>query len=220
MKLLSEIETLAGHSARASLTLSTGAGLVTYNRIYRLVCAYLPWPELRQSNTSLATTSTAGVVDSTYTWPGTALFLTLEAMQMQDGNNLDNYKMMFNPPDHLTWALAENEERMAVPSYWRGKAADGGIDQIEFRPKPLYAGKTIRMTGIMEPEEAVNGNSATVFKTAAADDVLSYIIAADFLDVDGFPEFADRQISKARQLLVKMFGEEAATVPEQIIRGG
>ena len=107
-----------------------------------------------------------------------------------------------------------------MPKYYLRNTTAVGVHQIEFRPAPKYGSKTIRFTGILEPDEATDANSKTVFRLAAADDALAYLVAADFLDVDGFTEFADRQLQKARQLLVRIFGEEAALVPEQIVRGG
>jgi len=217
MLSLSDIETNAEHPNRASLTLSSGVGLVAFNRIYRTMAAALPWPELRESNSDISTT--AGI--ATYDWPEGAQFLTLEAVEIQDGDDLDKYKLVFQPPDTLEWNLAAHEENEAVPSYYLGKvAASGGQHEFELRPAPKNDSKTVRMTGIPEPEEAVDGDSVTVFKLAAADDVLAYLIAADFLDRDGITSFADRQLGKAKQLIVRMFGEEHALVAEQIIRGG
>ncbi len=143
-----------------------------------------------------------------------------ETLEIQDGDDLDNYKIISQPSSKLSWNRAERESNAAVPKYYMGKVSSAEVNQFELRPAPLYSSKTIRMTGILEPEELKNGNSRTVFKLAAADDVLAYLVAADFLDTDGFSDFAERQLGNARQLLVKMFGEEAAIVPEQIIRGG
>lgn len=217
MQFLSDIEINAEHSARTGLTLTSGNGLVAFNRLQRAYAAALPWPELRRSNTDKSTT--AGT--SSAAWPVTApnKFLTLESVEIQDGDDLDRYKLIFQPPSVLEWNMAEREPNTAVPKYYLRDSTAVGVHQVAFRPSPKFA-KTLRFTGIVEPEDAVNGNSKTVFELAAADDALTYLIAADFLDVDGFNEFADKQLQKARLILLRIFGEEAALVPEQIVRGG
>ena len=222
MKNLTDLESDVGMVARhEGVVITTGVNLGALNRIYRSLCLALPWPELRRLDTSLATTTTAGVVDATYNWPKKPLFNNVLRLQIQDGDDLNRYKDIPTPVDELVWEQMEGKKPQGVPSLHQLFSNSDEVTKVEFRPAPKFTGKTLRITGIIEPDKLVNQEDQTVFRFASADDALVYMVAADLLDVDGFPEFADKQMNKAGQLLGQIFGRDIAPVelPTRIIRG-
>ena len=219
MKTLSQIETgVKFNSADKGVSLTTDANLEVVNRNFRALAAELPWPELRRRNTDLATT--AGT--AAYDMPSRSIivFLDLKLVLMQDGDDQDKYKIIVPANTEREFANAENQPDSVMPRYYT-LDSDGIDDQIRFAPAPSLGSKTIRLIGIVEPEPLVDADDVTPFRQRAADDALEHIIAADLFQADGFTERANAQLSKAQQILSRLFGKDVVPLErlQQIVNG-
>ena len=219
MKTLTEIETgVKFNSADQGVSLTTDANLEVVNRNFRALAAELPWPELRRRNTDLSTT--AG--QAAYDMPARSVivFLDLALVEMQDGDDEDKYKIIPPADSERKISVADNMVDTSLPIYYV-LDSDGLGDQIRFAPAPKSGSKAIRLTGIIEPEPLVDGDDATPFRQRAADDALEHIIAADLFQADGFLERANVQISKAQQILSRLFGRDVVPLErlQQIVNG-
>jgi len=202
-KNVTTLQTNIRHVGRDSnITVASGVGLARLNTIYRGICSLLPWSELRRQDTSITTTATG-----TYTWPTTIVFLDVKAIEMQDGDDEDRYKLIFAPPDEWQWNEAERRPKQAVPDYYV-RSYTAPDHKIEFRPLSKHTGKTVRITGIIEPRELKSAADKTVFIQKAADDALEYLIAADYLSVDGFAEYAADRMQRAMEIFQNLFGKD------------
>jgi len=119
-------------------------------------------------------------------------FLDVKLVEIQDGSDLDTYKAIYTPPGETAWSSAQSKPRQAVPSYYM-RSYSKPDNQIEFRGTPLFDGKTIRITGIREPESFTAEDDESYFQLDAADDAFVYMLAAEFNEIDGASGFADRQ---------------------------
>lgn len=219
MKSLTEIQ--AGtrfNAADSRLSLLTDDNLEVTNRNYRALAAELPWPELRIRNTDLTTVA----AQAAYDLPSRSIivYLDLKLVEMQDGEEEDKYKIIPPAPTELEINLADQMPDQEMPWYYVLES-DGIDDRIRFVAAPKFGSKTIRMTGIIEPEPLVDGDDRTPFRQRAADDALEHIIAADMFQVDGFTARSNAQLSKAQQILGRLFGRDVVPLErlQQIIQG-
>lgn len=220
MKSLTEIQAGVQFSgAERGLSLTTDENLPVFNRNYRGLAAELPWPELRRRDTSIATT--AGTAPYDMPLRNSIVFLDLKIVEIQDGDDEDKYKKISPAPSELAFSLAAVEPNAGVPKYYI-LDNDGDVDQIRFAPSPKYA-KTVRLTGIVEPEPLVDGDGVTAFRQRAADDALEHIVAADLFSQAGISGGARSaaQLVKAQQILGRLFGIDAVPLDKlQRIAGG
>ena len=201
MRTVGEIQTLVRLVGRDSQELiESGSGLSLLNVIYRRMAMNFQWPELRVENTSITTTANV----ATYQWPQVLQYIQIRSLEMQDGDDANNYKLIPPTPTELDWINAQTLSQVSVPQmYMRNRSA--AQDQIEFRRAPRDGSKTVRITGIKEPAALLNSGSRTVFILDAADDALVYMLSAEFLDIDGDAAFAAAQRGKAVELLNAIF---------------
>lgn len=211
-KKLSEIQTGVRFSSRdGAIVLTTEANLAMVNRIYRSLASSLPWSELRREDTSISTTAGTEI----YTWPNSNIFLDVTNIEMQDEEDQNRYKMVHTVLDEFTWNQSGNKINQSIPDHYN-RDSDGTISRIRFRPLPKYSGKTVRITGIIEPKSLVNAGNETVFLQRAADDALEHLISADIADKKGFLPHGQAQLSKATNILRNIFGKEL--VPVELTR--
>jgi len=210
MKSLTDIQTGARVVSRnAELSITDTDGLSRFNTIYRSLAAMLPWPELRRQDTSITTTAGTG----RYNWPTDPVFLDVRSIEIQDAEDESKYKPIYPSPDEWNWSDAGNRSKQSVPDYYVRDYASL-LHKIEFRPVPRYA-KTVRITGIIEPKRIYSAANKTIFLQNAADDALEYMIAADWLAIDGFTDFAANRVQEALRIYQSLFGKDQVPV-EQI----
>ena len=209
-KTLTEIQTATRIYAQdQSLVLTSGDGLVSINRLYRQLGAMLPWPELRRQD--VTTTTTAGT--ATYAWPtypASPRFLDVKAIEIQDADDSNYYKLVYPPPDEWTWNLAAHKQNQNVPDHYM-RVSTSSADLIEFRPAPKTSSKTIRITGTIEPDDLEYGADKTFFISQLADDAFEYMVAASWLGRDGFQNESQNMQSKAAGLLRILFEQSEVT---------
>ncbi len=212
MKLLSELQTGVQQKGReTNLSLSTADNLTQVNSMYRGFASALPWPELTVEDTSISTSAT----DGRESWPTDLAFLDVLAVEIQDGDDSDDYRMIHPVPDMRKLNRSRRKAKQSVPDfYFRLRVA--GVDKVELVPVPKYTGKTVRITGIKEPNDLVSENSRTVFLLKLADDALEHIIAAHFQEIDGMTEGAGINLNNATRILRQIFGKEV--VPDDLSR--
>lgn len=202
-KSVTEIESgVQRHARDGNISLTTTEGLEVVNRVYRALQAAWPWPELRRQNTSLSTT--AG--QDTLTWPAEFIVMSIRALEIQDGDDGDKYKLIALSESELNWNILGQGTAVSVPQEYRRSSDNNGAFQLELRPTPLSGGKTIRITGILEHSLSA-ADSTTIFHQVSADDAFELLLAVDFLQVDGeASELAALNQGKADQLLQRLFG--------------
>ena len=208
MRTVTDIQSMLGVVNRNSTeVVASGTGLMLLNAVLRRIVLAYPWPEFRRQNSTLSSVAD----QSAYTWPSEFIPLDIILVEIQDMDDGDKYKQISLPPDENTWNTVIAMASATVPSHYR-RSRSGTTDRIEFAPAPKNTGKTIRITAIVEPAELTNTDSQTEFMQRIADDALVYSIAGELLEIDGDIAFADRQLMKAKFLLDKLFGNEAAPV--------
>lgn len=213
VKTVTELQTgTRFHMAEGSISLTESTHLEVLNQTYRALAAMLPWSEVRRSDTS--TTTTAGIGD--YNWPTTVTFLDVTSLEIQDGDDQDRYRQMFPPPDEWELSKSRRKRNQSVPDYYLRYATDVG-NKVELIPPPKYGGKTVRITGIVEPRILEGGNSQTVFLQRTADDALEHMMASTFYYRDGFPQDGELEMNKALTIFQQLFGKER--VPVELLRG-
>ena len=211
-KTLTQIETLVQFNARDdSIALTTDPGLSIANSIYRAVASLLPWPEFRKTVSTTATTLTT---TGNYAWVTTNVFGDVRSVEVGATATDATFQLLVSPPTELDWNLASKQAN-TIPVYYV-RHNTGGADKVELRPNPSYAGASIKVTGIVEPTDLVNGSSVTDFLTSSADDALAHLIAASFAVRDGFAPLAQVNTQRATEILQKIFGAEQ--VPAESIR--
>ena len=208
------IEQMAKHYARDnSLDIDTASsiGLAITNRIYRSLVAAFPWPEFRQT---LPTTSTPTVSGTeSYEWEfsttvGSGEFIDVRSVEV--GSNASNTDMLLviPAPTERAWSEAGKAANGQPVYYMRSNVT--GEARINFRPVPGYNTGVIQATGTVEPYVLASGGT-TGFALLATDDVLSMLIAADWLMHDGQEEAAGTLLKSAQQLLGSIWGKESVT---------
>jgi hypothetical protein len=120
--------------------------------------------------------------------------------------------------DGSTWVQSTSSAIGTEVRYY--KATDGAgtgavtasdTNKIALRPFPSTAGYALRVVGIEEPAAFTTGSSSTVFIDSAADDALSYLIAASMVARDGFGDVFQYNIRQATTLLQRLLGTEQVT---------
>ena len=211
-QLLSQIERQVQFVGRLSdANITSGDGLDVADRTYRNLAAILPWPEFRRNDLTITTIADTGIYD----WPTDPVMLDVKAVEVQDADDGNRHKPIYTPITELEWGLMAGKASLSVPEgYMRFIDPQKGM-QIEFRPVFRHASKTIRITGIIEPEPFVDGDSGTAFRNRIADDALAMLIAAELLSHDGFEAFANVQKTAAARGLRRLFGRDL--VPEELL---
>jgi len=207
MKTLSEIQTLARIYARnqnLDLTTSGSNGLATANLVYRQLASMLPWPELRRVDTSLVTVAD----QEEYDWLDTsvATYQNVVTLELQDGDNNDKYEIITLSPDEVTWNESGHKTAQAIPDHYV-MFSTNILNRIAFRPVPKYA-KTIKITGIIEPEELLEGNSKVAFTTKSAGDALAFMIASTWLNINGKQDLGQQTFQQAVAILRTLFDDD------------
>lgn len=175
MKMLSEIQTGVRIKGRdKKLSLFTADHLTQVNSMYRGMASSLPWPELTVEDVSISTSAS----DGREKWPTDIAFLDVLALEIQDGDDLDEYRLVHPVPDMLKLNRSRRKAKQSVPDFYFRLFA-GNAHYVELAPVPKYTGKTVRITGIREPKELTSANSKTVFLLLLADDALEHIIAGE-----------------------------------------
>ena len=202
---LSEIETQVQFLTRNSDTVITsGDGLAVADRTYRELAALLPWPEFRRNDLTITTVAETGIYD----WPESPVMLDIKVVEVQDGNDDDKYKTIYTPITELAWSLMAERKSAAVPEgYMLFDDTEKGM-QFEARPLFRFGGKTIRITGIIEPAPLTGGDSGTAFRNRIADDALARLLAAELLSAAGFEPYANTQKQAAANALRRIFGRD------------
>ncbi len=211
-QLLSQIQDHVRFLSRKSdETITSGDGLAVADRAYRELATLLPWSEFRRADLTITTTAETGIYD----WPTDPVMFDIKAVEVQDGDDADRYKPIFTPKDELEWGLMGTRSSISVPEgYLRFMDPQKGI-QFEVRPVFKFGSKTVRITGIVEPKEFVDGDSGTAFRNRIADDALARLIAAELLSNDGFEPFANIQKQAAARGLRRLFGRDL--VPDELL---
>ena len=210
-KTLENIQIGARFNARSDeLVISTGYGLATFNSIYRKVCKALPWPELRYTQT--ATTSVSG--QAQYTWVTASVYMDVVSVEVGSDASDTAMNLMIPPHSEHEWNEAAKDSS-GVPVYYK-RFSSALNNMIEFRPTLDYSSATIRATGTVQPTELSLVSDTTVFLTSTADDVLEYVIAAEFLMSVGNSKQAEFNIATATKALRDIFGDEL--VPAELIK--
>ena len=211
MKMLSELQTGVQQKGReTNLSLTTADNLTQVNSMYRGLASALPWPELTVENTSISTSAT----DGRENWPTDVAFLNVLALEIQDGDDGDKYKMIWPVPDVRKASRSRRKAKQSVPDFYF-RLNVSGVDKVEFLPIPKYT-KTVRITGIKEPDDLASSNSKTVFLLKLADDALEHIIAGHFQEIDGMTQGSAINFNNASRILGQIFGKEV--VPDDLSR--
>jgi beta-galactosidase GanA len=221
-KTLTQIETQVRRlSGNDTIVLSADPGLAMANRIYRKMASSFEWPELYQ-RANLATTTTADTGE--YEWDSSMpVFADIKAVEINSiahgvavfgtavfgvdsfstTTGQYSFKKVNQPPNEWQWNLAGQKSSQATPDFYR-RFLDGSINKIELRPAPSESGRTIRVSGVVEPTELTSGDSTTVFLQSIADDALASLVA--------FTYSKDLKcLQEGASLLQAIWGKEKAT---------
>jgi hypothetical protein len=193
-----------------SIVITEGEGLQNLNNIYRKQASVLPWQELLREDTSILTTSAVR-----NTWPLEPVFLDVKLVEIQDGDDGDDYKPIFPAPDYNSLSESRRKAKQGVPDYYL-RLSTANEQQIEFAPGPKYSGKTVRRLGVIEPVELEGASSYTVFLPRIADDALEWMLAGMYLERDGFIPQAQVRYGRAQEIFEQLFGKEL--VPDELVR--
>ena len=196
--------------AEDSLLITSGEGLENLNNVYRKMAAVLPWPELLREDTAIVTTSAVRL-----TWPLEPVYLDLQLLEIQDGDDGDDYKPIFPAADMSSLSDSRRKKKQSVPDFYL-RMSTAELQQIEFAPGPKYRGKTVRRLGIIEPVPLEGTSSYTVFQQRIADDALEWMLAGMYQERDGFVQQAALRYQRAQEIFQQLFGKEL--VPDELVR--
>ncbi len=212
VQLLSEIQTQVRFLSRNSDEIITsGDGLAVADWVHREIATLLPWPEYRRKNLTITTAAATGIYD----WPADPVMFDIKAVEVQDADDGDRYKPIYVPTTELDWGQMLGRDALPVPEgYLRFMDPEKGM-QCEFRPVFKFGGKTVRITGIIEPKPFTDGDSGTIFRNRVADDALARLIAAELLSNDGLEPAANLQKQAAARGLRRLFGRDL--VPDELL---
>lgn len=211
------------HSGDNALSLTSATNLGVLNRVYRRMATVLEWPEFLVEDTSL--TTVAG--QSSYTFPALAATVpvVLYSVEMEGrhgtyslfgeslfgdsffGAGSVEYRRIAEPPSELLWADAGIRDAVDWPWYYR-RTGTGATDNIEFRPAPATAGRSIRIRGMRQPTVLTGSSSTTEFYSDVADDALEKLFAAEYAKREGFTQVHQEQLTEANFLLSGLFNRE------------
>jgi len=202
-KSLGQIQKLVQWEARDNqYDLTTTQGLAVANYIYRRLVMLLAPPEFSREDTTLG--STADTVK--YTWTVGVTFMDVRLVEMQDPDNNDAYTVIPLARTEMEFSV-ERKKASDFPTVYK-RGYDGSNQVIYFAPAPAESGKSVRVSGIAEPTELVSSGDITQFISAATDDGLALLIAADIMSKRQFPDHAAELIQRASEVLSQVAGKE------------
>ena len=179
MLQLSDIQTQVRYHMRvAEEVIVSGNGLVMANLTLRRFVAIMPWEDYTLIDTSL--TTVAG--SRNYDWPTSPNYGNVLSLEIQDGDDPtdpDSFKRIVPGRSIQQWLAAEREPADLPLLYRLYNNADK--TRLELRPAPKYADKTIRIDGIIEPEEFEGEQERTRFRLRGIDDAYALALAAFLL---------------------------------------
>jgi hypothetical protein len=216
---------IQAHTRDAQSTFTTaGANLNLLNREYRKLASAVEWPEFLIENTSL--TTVAG--QEAYTWPSSANPAAVKAIEVeadvgggskfgeavfgenQFGGELIAYRVVTAPPSEIDWSLVGQLSNSDFPLFYR-RLTSGGTHQLLLRPAPSITGRTIKIRGMDEPTALTTGTDATTFDDEIGDDILEYVVAAEYSDKNGDTDRGTELREKGLQLLQIYLGQGGAS---------
>lgn len=192
------------------LIIESGAGLALLNMVYLRV-ANIGFPEFHYEDTSLTTTSGT----ASYTWPTTKKYVDVRAIEIQDGDNSDAYVSIPAMQVYQTFSSRESEADGFPELYLR--SGESGSHVVKFAPAPGTTGKTIRISGIIEPDYLTSGTSETKFLTRTVDNALAQLVAAAYHAKRGRLDRAAELTQRAAEKLSLVAGREV--LPSEIATG-
>lgn len=213
MRSVTDIQTGARLVGRNSnITLTDATGLLSLNRIYRAMVLQLPWPEYTQTFDHITTVEGQKV----YNWPDEPEMADIRSVEIQDGDDANKFKMVYPLTDNWRWSGFDADQPISIPAMYSRYWGSGSM-KFEMRPAPKFGAKTIRIIGVVEPEELLDSEARTGFILKSADDALVNLIAAFWTRHDGSEAWGDRIASQAVDIIRKIFGH--AHVSAETIRG-
>ena len=203
MQLVSDLQVAARFHARDDeLTLTSGEGLYALNFSLRRMAALLAWEDLTRVDETLR--STGG--QAAYDWITVVSFLDIRLMQMQDKEEGDAFKRIVPVRSMLDWEQAEREAA-DLPRFYRLREADGS-KKLDLAPAPKWSGKTIRVTGVLEPEELFDEFGRTPFRLVYWDDCLALLCAAFYMAKRGQQQRAGQLFQMTAEHIKQNTGKE------------
>lgn len=211
MKTLSDIQDkvrIYTNDSKLTLTDNTtdkNRGLDISNEVYLRLTSIYDWPEFNRVDTSISTVTGT----QSYNWPNSPKFMNILNIEIQ--NEFGDYENIPGVMSELDWS---NFNRMdnSFPRVYRFESS-GEQKKISFAPTPS-SDSTVRIRGIIEPTEFINGDSETIFYNKIADNVLEYLIAASILFKRGVEDKALNRLRQASSFLRNLTGKEI--MPEEL----
>lgn len=209
---LSSIQVLARYESRdQSLDLTTTEGLAVANMLYRRIVLLVDWTELIRTDTSLSTT--AGT--SSYTWPSTNVYMDVKAIEIQDSEDENKYKVIAPVRTELDWSI-QREKENSFPLVYR-RHHNGTNNVVEFAPTPNIGSLTVRIIGKIEPTAFTSASSTTLFLNNSADEALALLIASDVADKRNQTTRSEQLLRRASEILSSLSGKD---ITPSEIKGG
>lgn len=174
-------------------------GISIANRVYRKLANLNSWPELTREDFSLSTVANT----SSYNFPASPKFSNVLKIEME--NEFGDYENIPEVKSRLDWNYFSKQEGV-LPSVYDLRSI-GSQYTIYFAPTPKIS-KTVKITGVVEPDDFTSGDSTTIFYSSLLDDALEYLIASEILFTDGLSQEAVLLVQKASSLLTKYSGKE------------
>ncbi len=181
MMTLEEIQSQVREHARATnITITSGDLLSIVNFTLRGMASLVPWSDLTATDNTMQTTSGK----RQYDWLKNDInFLDVTYIGIQDEDELNRFKRVVPVRTEADW-----EEFGELPDdlprvyrlYGDPLTLSDGEVKIEFRPGPAHGSKTIRRTGVREPDD-LDANSETPFRLKFYDDIFALLISAIIL---------------------------------------
>ncbi len=213
MLRLSEIQVQVRYHVRvAEEVIISGNGLVMANLTLRRFVALMPWEDYTLLDTSLITTAD----DRFYDWPKSPNFADVLSLEIQDGDDPtdpDSFKRVVPGRSIQQW-LAQEREPSDLPILYRLYTSSSDKTQLELRPAPKYTGKTIRIDGIVEPDEFVSGQERTRFRLIGIDDAYAMALSAVLLAKKAQQARAQQMLGFAADTIRQNTGKEIS--PDEI----
>lgn len=205
MKTLSDIQDkvrIYTNDSRLTLTDNTtdrNRGLDISNETYLRLTSIYDWPEFNRIDESLSTT--AGI--ASYNWPSSPRFMNI--LNIEVLNESGSYEIVPQSMSELDWSAFSSMDN-GFPRLYRYESV-GEQKKITFAPTPSI-NNSIRIRGVIEPTEFINGDSETIFYNKIADNVLEYLIAAAIFFKRGVDDKALNRLRQASSLLRNLTGKE------------
>ncbi len=213
MLQLSEIQVQVRYHVRvAEEVIISGNGLVMANLTLRRFVALMPWEDYTKLDTSLTTVANTRLYD----WPVTPNYSNVLSLEIQDGDDPtdpDSYKRIVPGRSIQQWLELERQPA-DLPIQYRLYASSSDITQLELRPAPLYAGKTIRIDGIVEPAQFESGQERTRFRLIGIDDAYAMALSAVLLAKKAQQARAQQMLGFAADTIRQNTGKEIS--PDEI----